>query len=118
LHKAEEIIRRLRPEPPPPATWIWDYEWSLSIAEPTTDATYIANNINSYVSKKFHDVPFTEFVRAAYGCSSDIITNLLKGVSITRNELSCLLQECNTLRSGFELVEKVSLQGLTSTARC
>jgi hypothetical protein len=104
--KAEEIIRRLRPKPPPSV--IWDYEWSPSMSESTTDASQIADDINSDVTEAFRNVPFTELVRVACGYPSNIITSLLGGVSTTRSELSCLLQECHTLRSKFKLVEKAS----------
>jgi hypothetical protein len=87
---------------------IWDYEWSLSISEFTTDASQIADDINSNVMEVFRNVLFTEFVRVACGYPSNIIISLLGGVSITRSELSCLLQECYILRSKFKLVEKAN----------
>ena len=105
-YKAEEIIQRLRPETPLPM--IWDYKWSLSIAESTMDARQIADDLNSDITEAFRNVPFTELVRAACNCPSNIITSLLGAISTTRGELSILFQECHALRSKFELVEQAS----------
>ncbi|KAG9231497.1 hypothetical protein BJ875DRAFT_116591 [Amylocarpus encephaloides] len=103
-HKAKEIVRRLRPEPPVPA--IWDYKWNPSITESTTHTSHITDEINSHFSEAFRDVPFTEIVKAACGYPSNVITSLLQGVTTTRSELCSLIQDFDALKSKFELVEQ------------
>jgi hypothetical protein len=105
-HKAEVIIRRLRPEPPVPK--IWGYKWNPSTAESTMHASQIANEINSHFSVAFNDVPFMELVKAACGYPSNVITSLLQGVATTRNELCSLIKDFDALKSKFELVKQAS----------
>jgi len=105
LNKAEEILRRiesdLRRSP------IWNWEWSPPIATSTSCATKIADAIDSEISSALHNVPFTELVRAACNRRSDVVTDLLDGLSNMCCELWRRSEELLQPKDNYALVEKV-----------
>ncbi|CAG8973644.1 hypothetical protein HYALB_00002210 [Hymenoscyphus albidus] len=103
--KVEDVLRHMgakRPGPP-----IWNWEWSASLPMAPCNAAQIAGIIDSEISYMFYKVPFAELVRAACGCPTEIITDLLAGISAFRNNLQACFYELHQSKDKYESVEEI-----------
>lgn len=102
-------------DPPCSPIPIWDWKWSPPI---TTDAAKIADAIDLKISSTLYKVPFTELVRAACHRRSDVVKDLLDGVSATSSTLRRRIKEFYGPKDKYELVEKVNFENLGGCTRC
>jgi hypothetical protein len=105
LDKARDVMRHI--DPPVPHLPIMDPQWSPPGSDSNMTAEDVAATTDATFSYPFHLVPFPVFGRGACGHPSELVNDVLDGISHAYHKLRQLFTEQPKQRALYEDAKKV-----------